>query len=94
MWQETIDYSGRSQGYTLDLKELSLAVWRHVLKHQVVVRYEHPRKFYGKPSRGECPIMEINYNATAVRKTDGYWMQIKGSNATPRFEYSLCRANL
>ena len=94
MWQERRDSggygSGRSQDYTLDLEDLSLAMWGHVLMHHVQVWYDPPRKFYGRHTHLHMPVVEINYNATAVKKTDGYWMQIKSSNATPRFDYSLC----
>jgi len=94
MWTASISGgghgSGRTDVYNLDLRMLSLAMWRKVIKHKVFVRYEC-RFRNGRTSKGGSIIQDVNYNATAVQKYDGYWMQIQSSNATPRFEYGLCK---
>ena len=85
--------SGRTDLYTLDLKELSLAMWRHVIANRVRVCHDPPRNFRNFNSRrGRCTswITDVNYNGTAVKKSDGNWMQIMGADAKPRFEYRLC----
>jgi len=94
MWTASISNGGHGDGrttvYQLDLRMLSLAMWRKVIKHKVFVRYEC-RFRNGRTSKGGSIIQDVNYNATAVQKYDGYWMQIQSSNATPRFEYGLCK---
>ena len=82
--------SGRTDLYTLDLKELSLAMWRHVIANRVRAWHDPPRNFKSRHGRRASCITDVNCSGTAVKKSDGYWMQIKGANATPRFDYSLC----
>jgi len=91
MWTASISGgghgSGRTDVYKLDLRMLSLAMWRVVIKHKVSAHYEcmvrNVRIFTA--SR----IKNVNYNAAAVQKYNNSWMQIQDSNATPRFEYRL-----
>jgi len=102
MWTASISSGGHGDGrtdvYQLHLRMLSLAsseaaalraMWQLVMKHKVLVRYEC-RFRNGRTTKGGSIIKDVNYNATAVQKYDGYWMQIQSSNATPRFEYYLC----
>jgi len=92
MWTASISSGGHGDGrtdvYQLHLKMLSLALWQNVGKHKVSVHYECLFRTGGS-RKGASSIMNVNYNATAVQRDDGYWMQIQSSNATPRFEYRL-----
>jgi len=57
----------------------------------VQVEHDPPRRNFAssRRDRWSSSVTEVNHGATAVRKRDGYWMQIKNANATPRIEYRL-----
>ena len=91
--------SGRADLYSLQCVDLTAnssnaaalrALWQSIIDARVFVKHlSPPFRFTGR--RGSCGshVTEVNTGATAVRKSDGYWMHIERACATPFVEYRL-----